>query len=299
MARERAKRGFWRKWLPARFRTDETVVPVVVLDGPIGASQPFRGAVNLGGVAELLDEAFETKRAPAVAIVINSPGGSPVQSRLVYERIRALAEEHDKKVHVVVEDVAASGGYMIACAGDDIIADPSSIVGSIGVVSAGFGFVELIAKLGIERRVHTIGEQKAILDPFRPERAEDVEHLATLQHEVYETFVDLVRERRGQRLKHDADLFEGLFWTGKRALELGLVDELGDLRSAMRSRYGDEVELKLIEKARGLPWRRPKPGIRGGAGLGALLSGETGGLVDAEATIAAIEKRLMWARFGL
>ena len=295
MTRDTAKRGGWRDWIPARFRRDLVTVPVVLLDGAIGVRQPFRGSLSIESVADTLETAFEMKRAPAVAIVINSPGGSPVQSRLIFERIRALAEEHDKKVHVVVEDVAASGGYMIACAGDDIIADPSSIVGSIGVVSAGFGFVELIAKLGIERRVHTIGEQKAILDPFRPEKPEDVAHLAALQRDVHEIFVDLVRERRGQRLKHDEDLFDGLFWTGRRGLELGLVDELGDLRSAMRARYGDDVRLKLIDEKGGFfLFRGKKPGIRGFGGAGGAI-----GLVDPEAAIAAVERRLMWSKFGL
>src|SRR5690606_27753534 len=166
--------------------------------------------------------------APAVAISINSPGGSPVQSRLIYKRIRDLAEEKQRKVLVYVEDVAASGGYMIACAGDEIIIDPSSIVGSIGVVSAGFGFQEMIRKIGVERRVHPSGRNKAILDPFQPEKEDDIAHLKELQQHIHTVFIDLVKSRRGARLADNDDLFTGLFWVGEKARELGLADSLGD-----------------------------------------------------------------------
>src|ERR1700754_2502970 len=223
--------GFLRKLIPRRFRKEETIIPVVRLHGAImsGGNQ-FRPTLNLANVAQVLEKAFARKETPAVAISINSPGGSPVQSRLIFNRIRALAVEKKKKVLVFVEDVAASGGYMIALAGDEIIADPSSIVGSIGVVSSSFGFVDLLKKIGVERRVHTAGKNKAVLDPFRPEREEDVERLKELQVEVHETFIDLVKDRRGDRLSQDPDLFTGLFWTGKRGLSLGLVDTLGDMR---------------------------------------------------------------------
>ena len=199
--------------------------------------------------AGLIEKAFAYDDAPAVAISINSPGGSPVQSRLIYKRIRDLAAEKNKTVLVFVEDVAASGGYMIAVAGDEIIADPSSIVGSIGVVSASFGFPELIKKIGVERRVHTAGRNKAVLDPFLPEKPEDVERLKALQLEVHETFIDIVKERRGAKLKDDPDLFTGLFWTAKRGVELGLVDALGDMRSVLKERFGPKTKLQLITPA--------------------------------------------------
>lgn len=260
------------------------VVPVVRIHGPIGIVTPLRPGVTMASTAAALDKAFAVKDAPAVAIVVNSPGGSPVQSHLIHRRIRALAEEKGRRVLVFVEDVAASGGYMIACAGDEIIADPSSIVGSIGVVSAGFGFVGLIDKLGVERRVHTAGGRKAILDPFRPERPEDVEHLLSLQEEVHETFADLVRTRRAGLLADDPELFSGLFWTGRTGLGLGLVDALGDIKGTLTARFGPKVRLKLVGGERAWPWRRGAAGIDGRI---------------AEDLVAAVESRAMWARYGL
>ncbi len=280
--------------LPDSWRSDVTVVPVVRLGGPIGTVMPFSSGMSLAGLAEPLERAFEMKRAPAVALVINSPGGSPVQSRLIYERIRALADENDKPVIVFVEDAAASGGYMIACAGDEIIVDPSSIVGSIGVVAAGFGFTELIAKLGIERRVYTAGEKKVTLDSFKPEVPEDVAHLISLQADIHETFIDLVRERRGSRLKPGEDLFTGSFWTGKRGVELGLVDAIGDIRGTLRARYGDEVKLKLIEQSRSfLPGRAPKGDISGARSMLTRQASLT------DTLLGTIEARGLWSRLGL
>ena len=280
--------------LPDSWRDDVTVVPVVRLTGPIGTVMPFSSGMSLAGLAEPLARAFEMKRAPAVALIVNSPGGSPVQSRLIYERIRALAEEHEKHVLVFVEDAAASGGYMIACAGDEIIVDPSSIVGSIGVVAAGFGFTDLIAKLGIERRVYTAGEKKVTLDAFKPEVPEDIAHLISLQAEIHETFIDLVRERRGSRLKPGEDLFTGLFWTGKRGVDLGLADSIGDIRGTLRLRYGDNVKLKLIAQPRGfLPGRSPKSGV---AGTWSMLTGQAS---LPETLLGTIEARGLWSRLGL
>src|SRR5690554_3235680 len=235
------KRLFSR-FLPASMRNTGTTIPVIRLQGPIMAGRnQFRPSLSLASTAGLIEKAFAFKEAPAVAISLNSPGGSPVQSRLIFKRIRDLAEEKNKRVLVFVEDVAASGGYMIAVAGDEIVADPSSIVGSIGVVSASFGFQELIAKIGVERRVHTAGENKVTLDPFKPEKKEDVERLKAIQLDVHETFINLVKERRGAKLADDPDLFTGLFWTGKRGLELGLVDALGDMRSVLKQRYGEKT----------------------------------------------------------
>ncbi|WP_417685321.1 S49 family peptidase [Roseibium sp.] len=279
-----------RKLLPKKFRKDGKVVPVVRLQGPIGMATPLRPGLCLASVALPLEKAFSMKKAPAVALIVNSPGGSPVQSRLIFQRIKDLAKENEKEVLVFVEDVAASGGYMIALAGDEIIADPSSIVGSIGVVAAGFGFPDLLKKIGVERRVYTAGEKKVILDPFQEENAEDIEYLKGLQLEIHEIFIDMVKESRGDVLSDDPDLFSGKFWTGRSARDLGLVDALGDLRSTLKDRYGKETEPKLIAAPRGLFGRRSGVGgIFGSVGLG-----------DAgRDLISAAEERSLWSRFGL
>ena len=285
--------AFYKSILPKRFRRDEINIPVVQLQGMImaGGSQ-FRPALNLATVSPLLKKAFDDKRAPAVAISINSPGGSPVQSRLIFRRIRDLAEEKNKKVFVFVEDLAASGGYMIALAGDEIIADPTSIVGSIGVVSASFGFTDLIKKIGVDRRVHTAGKNKATLDPFQPEKKADVEHLKSLQLEVHQVFIDMVKERRGDKLVEDEDMFTGLFWSGLRGKEMGLVDELGDMRTVLRERYGEKTSLRLITMPRGLFGRKVT-----GAATGDLTSRISG--AAAAGLAEAVEERALWARYGL
>jgi len=214
-----------------------------------------------------------------------------VQSRLIYKRIRDLAQEKNKRVLVFVEDVAASGGYMIALAGDEIIADPSSIVGSIGVVSASFGFPELMKKIGVERRVHTAGQNKSILDPFRPEKKEDVERLKTLQLDIHQTFIDMVKERRGAKLKDNPDLFTGLFWTAGKGLDLGLIDGLGDMRSTLKQRFGAKTQLKLITAQRGLLSRFGLFGQK--APASEIAGAAASGLID------AAEERALWSRFGL
>lgn len=285
----------FRRLLPRSMRSGDVTIPVIRLQGTImsGGGQ-FRPSLSLATTAGLIERAFAVTAAPAVAISINSPGGSPVQARLIYKRIRDLAAEKKKKVLVFVEDLAASGGYMIAIAGDEIIADPSSIVGSIGVVSSSFGFPELMKKIGVERRVYTAGENKATLDPFKPEKPEDVERLKQLQIEVHETFIDMVKERRGSKLKDDPDLFTGLFWSGKKSMELGLVDSLGDMRTVLRDRYGPKTELKLITPPRGLFGRRL--GLFGSSNVGLtpeVASAVATGLVD------AAEERALWGRFGL
>lgn len=286
--------AFYDALLPKRMKKDRTVIPVVRLQGAIMSSgSQFRPNLNLANVAGLLEKAFAVKRAPAVAISINSPGGSPVQSRLIYRRIRDLAEEKGKRVHVFVEDVAASGGYMIALAGDDITADPSSIVGSIGVVSASFGFPELLNKIGVERRVYTAGKNKVSLDPFQPEKEKDVEHLKSLQLDVHSTFIDLVRERRGGKLADDEDLFTGLFWSGTKGRELGLVDGLGDMRSFLKERYGAKAHLQLIAQPRGFLGRRVR-GFNIGSGLAQNIAAST-----AQGLAETIEERAIWARYGL
>ena len=286
--------GFLDRLLPKSMRSDAITIPVLRLNGAImaGGGQ-FRQNLSLASTAGIIEKAFAFKDAPAVAISINSPGGSPVQSRLIYKRIRDHAEEKNKRVLVFVEDVAASGGYMIALAGDEIIADPSSIVGSIGVVSASFGFQEAIKKIGVERRVYTAGTNKVTLDPFQDEKPEDVERLKALQLEVHQTFIDLVKERRGVKIADDPDLFTGLFWSGKRGRELGLVDEIGDMRGFLRARYGPKIKLRLVAPQRRLFGR--------GLGfMGTRLSDPAEIAHAAALGIAdAAAERAAWARFGL
>jgi signal peptide peptidase SppA len=285
---------FLTRLTPKRFRKKGMVIPVVRLSGAImtGGNQ-FKPTLNLATVAPMLEKAFAKKASPVVAISINSPGGSPVQSRLIFQRIRALAEEKDKKVLVFVEDVAASGGYMIALAGDEIFADPTSIVGSIGVVSGGFGFPELLRKMGVERRVYTAGENKVILDPFQPEKEGDVEYLKTLQLEIHKVFIEMVKMRRGERLADDPTIFSGLFWTGLRGLELGLIDGLGEMRDVVKRRFGKDAKLELIGGTRSLFGRRVPGVLSGGLGLGEIAGSAGAGLAE------GIEERAMWSRYGL
>jgi serine protease SohB len=284
-----------RPLLPRRLRGDTPVVPVVRLAGVIGFSTPLRPGLTLASIARPLERAFAMRRAAAVALLINSPGGSPVQSHLIYRRIRALAEENKRPVIAFAEDVAASGGYMIACAADEIICDPSSVLGSIGVVGGSFGFAKLMEKLGIERRLYTSGENKAMLDPFLPEKPEDVERLKAIQADIHEDFIELVQASRGPRLKGpEKTLFSGEYWTGRKAVELGLADDIGDLRTTLRARFGDEVVTPLIAAERSL-FGRLRPGI-GADGIDAVLAH---GPDFAEAIISALEARALWARYGL
>src|ERR1700674_2084908 len=283
------------EWVPARLRRGAAVVPVVRLSGLIGAVTPLRPGMSLAGVARTLERAFSMKNAKAVALVINSPGGSPVQSRQIYLRIRQLAAEKKLPVLVFVEDVAASGGYMIACAGDEIFCDPSSILGSIGVVGGAFGFQDLIKKIGVERRLYTAGAHKAMLDPFLPENPDDVARVKALQREIHAIFIALVKASRGDRLKGADDvLFTGEYWAGETSVSLGLADSIGDLRSTLRARYGDEVLTPLVAPATGV-----LSGLLGrkSAGAGALSQpdGFTG-LPDE--LISALETRAIWAKFG-
>jgi signal peptide peptidase SppA len=283
------------EFVPARLRRGVAVVPVVRLSGVIGAVTPLRPGMSLTGVAKTLERAFAIKNAKAVALMINSPGGSPVQSRQIYLRIRQLAAEKKLPVLVFVEDVAASGGYMIACAGDEIFCDPSSILGSIGVVGGAFGFQDLIKKIGVERRLYTAGEHKAMLDPFLPENPEDVARVKALQREIHAIFIALVKQSRGGRLKGaDQVLFTGEYWAGETSVSLGLADAIGDLRSTLRARYGDKVLTPVIAPATGI-----LSGLLGrrSAGAGTLTSLEgLAGLPDE--LISALETRAIWAKFG-
>ena len=282
------------EYLPARLRRGTAVVPVVRLSGTIGAVTPLRPGMSLAGVARTLERAFATRNAKAVALVINSPGGSPVQSRQIYLRIRQLAAEKKLPVLVFVEDVAASGGYMLACAGDEIFCNPSSILGSIGVVGGTFGFQELIGKIGVERRLYTAGAHKAMLDPFLPENPDDVARIKALQREIHAIFIALVKQSRGVRLKGADDvLFTGEYWAGETSVSLGLADAIGDLRSTLRARFGDKVLTPVIAPASGM-----LSGLLGrkSAGAGTLSQLEGIGLPDE--LISALETRAIWAKFG-
>ena len=284
-----------KRFLPASWMKSRPLVPVLRFSGPIGMTMPLRPGLSLSTCAGAIDKAFAMRGAKAVAIQINSPGGSAVQSTLIYKRIRALAEEKNLKVYVFAEDVAASGGYMLACAGDEIYADPSSIVGSIGVITATFGFTGLIEKIGVQRRVYTAGANKDVLDPFLPEKPADVKRIKAIQLDVHQAFIDLVKERRGAKLaKADDELFTGEFWSGKTAVELGLIDGLSDLRTKMREVYGEDVRFKLV--APSTSWFRRKRSVfaeRAGFGFGAWPDGFAADL------ISAIEARALWSRFGL
>jgi signal peptide peptidase SppA len=302
MTEQTDTRGGWpglidryMEWIPARLRRGTAVVPVVRLSGLIGAVTPLRPGMSLAGVARTLERAFAIKNAKAVALVINSPGGSPVQSRQIYLRIRQLAAEKKLPVLVFVEDVAASGGYMIACAGDEIFCDPSSILGSIGVVGGSFGFQELIRKVGVERRLYTAGAHKAMLDPFLPENPDDVARVKALQSEIHAIFIALVKQSRGTRLKGADDvLFTGEYWAGETSVSLGLADAIGDLRSTLRARYGDKVLTPVIAPATGL-----LSGLLGRRSAGAGALSELDGFAGLpDQVISALESRAIWAKFG-
>ncbi|HEY6858272.1 MAG TPA: S49 family peptidase [Pseudolabrys sp.] len=278
--------------VPRRFRSDIPVVPVVRLTGVIGVVTPLRPGLLLSTIAKSLERAFDVPRARAVALIINSPGGSPSQSHLIFRRIRQLAEEKKIPVLAFVEDVGASGGYMLACAADEIICNDFSIVGSIGVVGASFGFHELMGKIGIERRLYTSGDRKGMLDPFLPEKADDVKRIKAIQQDIHENFIALVKERRGSRLNgSDKTLFSGEFWAAQKAIELGLADRIGDLRSTLRERYGEKVHTPLISAGRTL-FGRQLPGV---SSTDAIVCQP--GLADD--LISALETRALWSQYGL
>jgi len=281
-----------RPILPKRLRGDIPIVPVVRLTGLIGFSTPLKPGLTLATLARPLERAFRMRRARAVALVINSPGGSPVQSHLIFRRIRQLATENTRPVIAFAEDVAASGGYMVACAADEIVCDPASLVGSIGVVGGSFGFAKLLDKLGIERRLYTSGEHKAMLDPFLPENPADVDRIKAVQREIHAGFIELVKERRGTRLNGPEEtLFSGEYWTGNRAIEFGLADAIGDVRSTLRHRFGEDVATPLISPARGW-FGRVQPAVDAAQALN--LPNDLG-----EQMISALESRAIWSRYGL
>jgi len=271
-----------RKFIP--FLKKPPFVPVIRLDGAIGGGSRFSPALNDAALAPLIERAFSRGKPAAVALIVNSPGGSPVQSSLIAARVRRLADEKNVPVHAFVEDIAASGGYWLACAADQIWVDKSSLVGSIGVIFASFGFPELMAKHGIERRVHTAGKSKSLADPFLPEKPEDVARLTALQEPIHQAFIEHVQARRGARLAEGADLFNADIWAGQRAVELGLADGVGHLVPKLKELYGDKVALVPMGQRRGLLQRF------GLAAAGAEMTA---------AALAGVEERALWARYGL
>ncbi|MTI08292.1 S49 family peptidase [Curvivirga aplysinae] len=275
----------------AEKQAQKAVISVLRLNGVIGAAGFMKKGLSLEALEEVIEKAFEEKQLKAVALSINSPGGSPVQSALIAARIREKAKEKDVPVYAFCEDAAASGGYWLACAGDEIYAHSSSIVGSIGVISAGFGFPELLEKIGVERRVYTSGESKSQLDPFSKEKASDIKHLKSLQNDIHEQFKDYVRSRReGKLTEEEKKLFSGSFWTGAKAAEYGLVDGLGELRNVCKDKFGDKTKFKEASAPKSFIQR--KLGLEGKfAGLS--LSGV------GEDIMSSAEERSWWARIGL
>ena len=261
------------------------VIPHVRLTGIIGSVGRFKQGIDLAGQQAILKKAFSYKKSKHIAISINSPGGSPVQSHLIYSYIRQLANKNKMKVIFFAEDVAASGGYFIACAGDEIYANSSSIVGSIGVISASFGFKELIKKIGIERRVYTAGKNKSTLDPFVEEKEEDVKRIKNLQLDLHADFIKVVKESRGNKLKDPEknNIFTGEFWSGSKALKLGLVDGIGNLDQVLKEKFGENVVIKRFEKQKGFLAKK----------LSSSLDSQIEKMID------YLEERNLWQKFGL
>ena len=233
------------------FFKKKKIVPHIKLNGVIGNVGKFKQGIDFSGQEDIITKAFSLKKAPCVAITINSPGGSPVQSHLIYSLIRQQAKKNKKKVIVFAEDVAASGGYLIACAGDEIYANSSSIIGSIGVIYSSFGFTELIKKIGVERRVHTAGKNKSTLDPFLDEKKEDIERLKNIQVDLHKDFIEVVEKSRASKLKKsEVELFSGEFWSGRKAKDLGLIDEIGNVNQVLKEKFGEDVVVKKFEKSK-------------------------------------------------
>jgi len=253
------------------------------LTGIIGNVGKFRQGIEYSGQEDIIKKAFSVKKAQAVAVTINSPGGSPVQSHLIYKFIREQAKKHKKKVIVFAEDVAASGGYLIACSGDEIYANSSSIIGSIGVIYSSFGFKDLIQKIGVQRRVYTAGKNKSTLDPFLEEKDEDIKRLKNIQLELHQDFIDVVEESRGAKLNKESgiELFSGEFWSGKKAVELGLIDGIGNAEQILREKFGEKVQIKKFEKTKG--WLAKK-----------LSTSED----HADKLVSILEERSIWQRYG-
>tara|TARA_B100001057_G_scaffold93026_1_gene89376 strand:+ start:178 stop:984 length:807 start_codon:yes stop_codon:yes gene_type:complete len=265
------------------FLKKKKIVSHIKLSGVIGNVGKFKQGIDFAGQEEMILKAFSLKKAQCVAITINSPGGSPVQSHLIYNLIRHQAKKNKKKVIVFAEDVAASGGYLIACAGDEIYSNTSSIIGSIGVIYSSFGFTDLIKKIGVQRRIYTAGKNKSTLDPFVDEKKEDIERLKSIQLDLHKDFIDVVEKSRGTKLKkNEAELFSGEFWSGSKAKELGLIDEIGDANQILREKFGEDVVIKKFEKSKS--WLSKK------------LSSSNNHL-DQLANL--LDERSVWQRYGL
>ena len=266
-----------------RFFSKDINIPTLRLTGVIGQAGIARSGLTIAGIEKLVDKLFSDKKAPAVALIINSPGGSPTQSSLIAEKIINLAKEKNKKVYAFVEDVAASGGYWLACAADEIYLDLNSIVGSIGVISPGFGFVDLIKKIGVERRVYTSGKSKSFLDPFKEEKKEDIDRLKSIQEQIHENFIEYVKSRRGSKLLSSAEdeIFSGLFWVGKKGVDLGLADGIGSINQIIREKYGNKAKIKIIDQKKSFLQKRLSSSI------------------NKNDIFNRLEEIIMWSRYGL
>ena len=266
-----------------RFFSKDINIPTLRLTGVIGQAGIARSGLTIAGIEKLVDKLFSDKKAPAVALIINSPGGSPTQSSLIAEKIINLAKEKNKKVYAFVEDVAASGGYWLACAADEIYLDLNSIVGSIGVISPGFGFVDLIKKIGVERRVYTSGKSKSFLDPFKEEKKEDIDRLKSIQEQIHENFIEYVKSRRGSKLLslEEDEIFSGLFWVGKKGVDLGLADGIGSINQIIREKYGNKAKIKIIDQKKSFLQKRLSSSINNND------------------IINRLEEMVMWSRYGL
>ena len=267
------------------FFKKKKIIPHVRLCGVIGSAGRFKHGIEFSGQQEILKKAFSFKKSKNIAISINSPGGSPVQSHLIHDYIRQLAKKNEKKVIVFAEDVAASGGYLIACAGDEIYANSSSIVGSIGVISASFGFQDAIKKIGVQRRVYTAGKNKSTLDPFKEEKEEDIERIKRLQLELHSDFIEVVKKSRGSKLKDPEknNTFTGEIWSGTTSMKLGLVDGIGNAEQILREKFGENIIIKKLEKQKSF--------------IAKKLSSSIDNQIDNIASV--IEERALWQKFGL
>ena len=259
-------------------------IPTLRLSGVIGQAGFMRSGINITLLDKLIDRLFSDKKSPAVALIINSPGGSPTQSSLIAEKIINKSKEKNKKVIAFVEDVAASGGYWLACASDEIYIDTNSILGSIGVISPGFGFVDLLKKIGVERRVYTSGKSKSFLDPFQETKEDDINRLKDIQEQIHENFISYVKSRRGDRIKDTnfEEVFSGLFWVGHKAIELGLADGIGSIYEIINQRFGKKAKIKFIDQKKSFIQKK--------------LSSS---LINAEEIHQKIEEKAIWSRFGL
>ena len=268
--------------------SSSVIIPTLRLSGVIGQGGMLKSGLSLNSIDKLIDKLFADKKSPAVALIINSPGGSPTQSSLIAKKIIDKSKDKNKKVIAFVEDVAASGGYWLACAADEIYVDQNSIIGSIGVISPSFGFVDLIKKLGIERRVYTSGKSKSFLDPFKKANVEDINRLKKIQEQIHNNFINYVKDRRKKKLnkKQEKEIFSGLFWVGQKSVDLGLADGIGHINQVLISKYGKKVKIKIIDIKKSFIQRK-------------LSSSINNSIIDSDKLLDIIEEKFYWTRFGL